>query len=171
VGSRAVVDLGSSLGFVAAHAMSQMATVARIICVEANPTLIPSLKQTLTRHAGGREVVVVQAAIAYGASRVRMELGPQTTMGRLSATGVPVSAVTLSSVLSDNDVGEYCLLADIEGAERGILECDSVALARCQRAVLELHGSGATIEELIERFERLGLKLVDRLGPVVALRR
>ena len=171
-GCSTVVDLGSSLGFAAAHALDTMAPGGRLISVEANPGIIPSLRRTLDEHAGGRQISVVNAAIAYGRDSILLQPGVETWAHKLGEDGVEVRATTLGAILKEHEVVDYCLLADIEGIEWELVEQDSSALAGCQRAVVELHDRGAdSAESLIGAFERLGFKLVDRRARVVALER
>jgi FkbM family methyltransferase len=162
-----VIDLGSI-------ALDVMAHDGRLISVEANPKLLKSLRRNLAAHAGDREFVVVHAAIAYGAPCAHLESHGQTLGGKISVDGggVEVPATTLADLLTDHQVGRYALLADIEGAERDMLEHDSLALERCDCAVVELHETPrASVDALIQSFATVDLVLVDRRGPVVALKR
>ena len=171
-GCSTVVDLGSSLGFTAAHALSTMAPDGRLISVEPNPAIIGSLQRTLENHASGRQISIVEAAIAYGRESVRLQPGTQTWAGKLGRDGVHVRATTLGAILREHEVTDYCLLADIEGAEWELVERDGDALSTCRRAVVELHDTGkASVDTLVEAFGRLGLKLVDRRAQVVVLAR
>lgn len=166
-GCTTVVDLGSSLGFAAAHTLSVMSRTGRLISVEANASLIPTLRRTLAAHAGRREVIVRQAALAYGGERVRMDFPDDALGGRISSQGEEVASVTLSCLLAEHGVEDYALLADLEGAEAEILKHDSQALRRCKRAVIELHDTPrASVAELIEEFRRAGLAVADQHGPV-----
>jgi FkbM family methyltransferase len=171
-GCSTVVDLGSSLGFTAAHALSTMAPDGRLISVEPNPTIIRSLRRTLEDHASGRQISIVDAAIAYGREWVRLQPGIETWASKLGEDGIRVRATTLGAILKEHEVTDYCLLADIEGAEWEVVERDPDALATCQQAIVELHDGGeASAESLVEAFGRLGLKLVDRHARVVVLAR
>jgi FkbM family methyltransferase len=171
-GCSTVVDLGSSLGFTAAHALSTMAPDGRLISVEANPAIIGSLRRTLERHANGRQISIVDAAIAYGRESVRLEPGTQTWAGKLGQDGIQVRATTLGAILKEHQVADYCLLADIEGVEWELVERDREALATCRRAVVEVHDIGeASLDKLVAAFGRLGLRLVDRHAQVVVLAR
>jgi FkbM family methyltransferase len=171
-GCSTVVDLGSSLGFTAAHALSAMAPDGRLIGVEPNPTIIHSLRRTLEDHAGGRQISIVDAAIAYGREWVRLQPGNETWASKLGEDGIRVRATTLGAILKEHAVTDYCLLADIEGAEWEIVERDPDALATCQQAVVELHNhEQASTESLIGAFGRLGLHVVDRHAGVVVLAR
>jgi FkbM family methyltransferase len=171
-GCSTVVDLGSSLGFTAAHALSSMAPDGRLISVEPNPGIIESLRRTLEDHAAGRRISIVEAAIAYGRDSVRLAPGVETWASRVGDDGIEVPATTLGAILDEHQVSDYCLLADIEGAEWDVVEQDSGALAGCRQAIVEVHENGsAETESLVDAFGRLGLKRVDEHAGVVVFAR
>src|SRR5207302_3507634 len=63
-----VVELGSSLGVVALHILRKQSPHRKLICVEANPYLIETIQENLSRNEQGRHTTVIHAAIDYGAS-------------------------------------------------------------------------------------------------------
>lgn len=171
-GMDTLVDLGSSLGFTASHAVHAMGPKGRLVSVEANPALIGFLRRTLEEHARGWDIRIENAAIAYGTETATLQFSDATMAGRLSELGTTVPATTLSALLERHGIGDYALLADIEGAEAQILTEDAGALSGCRRAVLELHDTpDLSVAEMIERFGACGLDLLHRRGPVVALAR
>lgn len=172
-----VVELGASLGFGSAHILSMMAPHGRLIAVEANPVLVPALTERLTRHAGGRRFDVIHAAVAHGSPRVRMAESSATTGSHVSDVGVEVPAMSLGEVLDTCGVtGRFSLVADIEGAEHGLIDHDREALARCDRAIVEFHrmvvdGEVRTAADGLASFVGLGLAERASDGPVSFLER
>ena len=61
--SPTVVELGSSLGVTTAHIAAMMAPGGRLVCVEANPRLIPGLSERIAPHKPGLCVDVIHAAV------------------------------------------------------------------------------------------------------------
>lgn len=187
-GAETVVELGSSLGITGAHALAGMAPHGRYVGVEANPELLVPLRATLDDHRDGRAVVVRHAAVGSTDGDVTRLTITGTPIGSHlsserggSGREVEVPTTTLQHVLDAEGVtGDYALISDIEGAERFfILDDDggtdggAPALARCTRAVLELHETdGASVEELVEALTAVhGFEILERRGLVVALGR
>jgi FkbM family methyltransferase len=170
-----VVELGASLGVVSSHLARRLDPGRKLVCVEASPRLVGAITTNVRRNAPGARVEVVGAAIAYGTERVRIQLGEDTTTGRLAgsseAAGIEVPAITLSRLLEAHDVGAYVLVMDIEGAEVSILREDPGALARCRQIIAELHGTsygGRTVsqEDLAREIEALGFRRTRQDGFV-----
>jgi FkbM family methyltransferase len=178
-----VVELGSSLGVVSSQIRRMLTPRARLVCVEANPTLLPALRANLERNAGGLPVSVLNFAIDYGErGTVALHVGSNTaashTVGdaaRATST-VDVPTTRLRDILASERVERYVLVSDIEGAEAGILFEDADALTRCEQILIELHdtdhrGRRHTWQELSGAFQGLGFRLRDQHGPVCVLSR
>ncbi len=186
-----VIELGSGIGVVSSHIAKRMSPSQPLICVEANPEIIP----WISRNVGQNSTVVptvVHAAIAYsGLPTIAIELADRhidTGVGRNSGSGnektppigaarriVNVPVVTLGSLWDRIKKAPFCLVSDIEGAEVGILEQDEKCLASCQALIIELHSairpSGETVsvpemEDCLRK--RHQLNLVARRGDVFA---
>jgi FkbM family methyltransferase len=178
-GSRTVIELGSSLGVTAAHIASRLAPAGHLICVEANPHLVPLLRKGLSQRFPGIAVDVVHAAIAGHSGEAFLSLGAQTAGSLLTArteTALTVPAITLGELLRQAQVSEYDLVSDIEGAEAWFLKHDQQALAGCRRMVIELHdtsidGVRVTVPDLLDSARRAGFQVVAHHGPVMGLQR
>src|SRR5262249_42426132 len=104
---------------------------------------------------------VVNAAVSYAAKpRTRFRVGLTSLQGRidsstLAAGGevVTVPNTTLSKLISTYGIGEYILVADIEGAEAAIFVKDPGSLAKCYRIVIEI--DGGWVDELFYSSSRL----------------
>lgn len=172
-----VVDLGASIGVVSSHAASVMKEGSRLVSVEANPGILDLLERNVRRNAPWIRHRVVHAAISYGSNTMvdfavagrNIDSGLVTTGGRGVACRVP--AATLGQVLREHGLGEYALIADIEGAEAEVLRWDRGALQRCVVAVVELHrtmvdGRSVEVDELRTGFIGAGFELRHMRGPV-----
>lgn len=179
-----VVELGSSLGVTGAHVLRKLEPGRRLVTVEANPALLAVVEGTLADHAGGRTWTLEHAAVAYeDAEVVSLAVHAATQRSRVGATSghrgpapnrvVEVPAVTLSQLLECHGIERFALVCDIEGAEAGIIEHDATALARCQRAIIELHDvPPLRIADLRQRLtDGHGFSVIDEHGPVLALAR
>ena len=179
--SRTVVELGSSLGVTTAHIRAVMAPEGRLVCVEANPQLIPGLSERVASKAGQQRVDVIHAAVTAHCGTTELVIAAETIGSRIGSSRpdepvVRVPATTLREILRRANVAEFDLVSDIEGAEAAFLLDDPGALNKCQRAVIEFHetvagGRMVSVFDLIDAAVGTGLQVISRHGPVVAFRR
>jgi FkbM family methyltransferase len=174
------VDLGASLGAISSKIASILEPGVSLTCVEGNPQLIPCLKRNLDINATHLRTFLTSAAIAYGTDSVQFVVMDDnlcsSANNKSTFLSVDVPAVELNQLLAQNQIGTYQLVCDIEGAELGIVQNDSLALLNCVQIIMELHGivqGDTTIDEnmLIKMFLEKGFALIDRYGSVVVLRR
>jgi FkbM family methyltransferase len=180
-GSTTVVELGSSLGVTSAHIATLMAPGGRLICVEANPQLLPGLRERLAHRTASLRVDFVHAAVTGHCGDAVLALSPKTVSSRIGAVRphdieVGVPALTLREILRRTGVSDFDLVSDIEGAETAFLLQDPDVLRGCRRAVIELHdttvdGRAVSVSDLLEAVVAAGLRIIRRHGPVVSLTR
>lgn len=177
---RDVIDLGSSLGVVASHIGQKLNAGRRVICVEANPSLLDIIRANVTRNAPHVQVEIVSGAVDYPPDRrsfVELALGFDNLMAHIVEDevvprGIFVPTVSLSEIIRQHEIGEYALVSDIEGSEASLLEMDSAALIRCRQMIIELHHTVRReriilAEELAaELREKHGFRQIDRRGMV-----
>lgn len=163
-GSSTVIELGSSQGVVAAHVAAKLAPGARMICVEPNAALIPSIIALVAASNPDVALHVEQAALAdAGVTEVAMDFGDANAAHVVeqstseSTPGVPTT--TLSEVISRHGVTEYSLVCDIEGSEASLLFDDEGALAGCRELLIELHPTRH--DGVSHSPDALGLRLRD----------
>jgi FkbM family methyltransferase len=178
-GSTTVVEVGSSLGVTSAHVAALMAPGGHLVCVEANPRLLPGLRERLAPRTASLRVDFVHAAVTGHCGGAVLALSPQTVSSRLGPgdphhTAVAVPALTLREILLRTGVSDFDLVSDIEGAETAFLLQDPDVLRGCRRAVIELHdttidGRAVSVSDLQEAAVAAGLRIIGRHGPVVSL--
>lgn len=178
-GSTAVVELGSSLGITSAHVATLMAPDGHLVCVEANPRLLPGLRERLARRTASLRVDFVHAAVADFCGDAVLVVSPETVSSRLGRLGphdvtVSVPALTLREILRRTGMSDFDLVCDIEGAESAFLLQDPEVLSGCRRAVMELHdttvdGRAISVSDLLDAAVAAGLRIISRHGPVVSL--
>jgi FkbM family methyltransferase len=174
-----VVELGSSLGVVSSHIARRINPDRQLVCIEANPEMIDFVRRNVRMNGGGDRVAIIEAAIDYDGDGdfVMLELREDNTTSRLSTGGsgvsghVRVPATTLSRVLRQQDIGDYALVCDIEGAEVPMILNDAAALERCRLMIIELHTTtvaGVTMvpAEISDLLTSLGYTRVATDGPV-----
>lgn len=175
-----VIELGSSLGVVAAQIAKRIAADKQLITVEADPRLVDVINANVHANARTANVTVMNAAIDYSETAqpfVEIAFGESNLSGHIAGEsqrepGVRVATTTLSALLAAHAIQSYALVSDIEGAEAGIIEHEQAALAGCAQIIIELHDTtwqhrNTTIEDLSRALqEKHGFKLRDRMRAV-----
>jgi FkbM family methyltransferase len=175
-----VIELGSSIGGVSSEIARNLVSGRRLICVEANSSLIDLLKRNLSYNAPNKECIVVHGAVSYdGRNEVEFSLGKNHLSSHLGSFGQfeYVPSLRLSSILSQYLVTDYSLVCDIEGAEVALFIFDPQALSACNTMIIELHkvefqGMLYTTDMLIQLIEtKTKLQLQSRYGSVCFFQR
>ena len=136
-----VMEIGSGIGVVSAHILGKLAKRDKLVCLEANPNLVPGLKRNIELNAPGAEVVVMNRALDYSGKEMisltvdRKNLGSHVRR----QPGVQVRAISLKDVIREAKLSDYALVCDAEGAETGMILHDSEGLSRCRLLIIELH--------------------------------
>lgn len=180
---RDVVELGASLGVISSLIARKLAPGYRLICVEANPGIIPLLRQNIAVNAPRAAVSVLGGAIDYelsaGDTAVLHVGGAHTTTrlltpGDVTGSRLPTQAVHLRDLLRSMHIERYTLVADIEGAEAGLLMDDAESLSGCEQMIVELHatswkGTPMSVEHMLGRLQGMGFCVTASRGPVFVL--
>lgn len=171
-----VVEIGSSIGAVSSVVASRLSAGGTLVCVEANPALIPALNRNLKKNASHLSVRVENAALAYGATHVPFSLSGNNLVSRLATdpadSVVSVPSITLHSLIAPICQRPFQLITDIEGAEVDLLLNEPDALRNCPLMIMELHASSRngitnTPQTLKQLIEALGHRVVAQYGAVV----
>jgi len=180
-----VLELGASLGVTATHILDVAAPDAEVVCVEANPNLLTTLRATTAKAAErtGAKVRIIHGAIspdsAAQSQHVVLTLGRSHLGSQAGAAkdGSPdrqlvVPAVDLAEVTQDWTA--YSLVCDIEGAEAALILSAEPVLTGASRLVIELHETvyrkaSVTVADLKNALLRMGFTLVAENGRVMVL--
>lgn len=179
-----VIECGSSIGVTGSIICRHIAPERRLLCIEANPALLPLLIHNIAANSSGCKVDVVHAAVSShrAASSVLFQSG-ESTGGQIRATQVDrssdasVETVTLGSLRERFSVDQYSLVCDIEGGEAELLLGSGNDLRDCRFAIFELHntvfeGTPVGPSDLLRALvEDLGFEAVARSGNVIAVSR
>lgn len=168
------VELGAGIGVISSYIAKRLQPGRRLLCVEANPGLVPLIEQNIAINAPGTLLTVVHSAVAYNTSgTIRIDLGADSHISSrigsaVSGGGVEVPAGTLAALVEAAGVrGRFVLVADIEGVEHDIVAHDAATLERCDQIIAELHQRDSDdVDGLIRRIEALGFRTVARHGGV-----
>ena len=133
-----IVELGTSIGVVASH-LQQKDNVKKMICVEANPYLQGLLKQTF--HINNfKDTTLLEVAISDSSNPVYFSTRDSNELGKIvEHSEIKIKSKSLQQIVLENNLTNYCLVSDIEGAECSFILNED--LAGCQLAIIELHDS------------------------------
>ena len=185
-----IVELGSNIGIVAYHALTQrMMPGGQMICVEPNETSLQALRANTARALKGVDARVSFVHAAVGAAdhgdvmanflaRPNLSSGLVTQVAPQPGDKAPVSVrvTSLSDILRLHAVGEYSLICDIEGGEIPLLYEDGASLAGCSQMLIELHapeltGRDVRPRDMLRQLKRLGFACEDRVANTYYLER
>jgi FkbM family methyltransferase len=189
-GASHVVELGSSLGVTSAHILDVLAPNGSLTCVEANPFLLDTLRETVfaAQQKTGQKVTIVHGAVCSARDSepvgvAALAVGHSSLGSRLDETRDPespartlaVPTVTLSSLVEG--LSDYALVSDIEGTEAAFIAEEQDALRRAKRLVIELHPTRyrdhhvSTTDMTAWLVEDHGFRILEQRGPVLACAR
>ncbi len=176
-----VIELGGSLGLVSGFISEQLNTEVDHLIVEANPALLDACRANATTERRADKTQVIQKAIAYDATVVRLHASTNAHTSRLGDDTTPgnvdVPACKLADLLPQiDDSAGYALVSDIEGAEFELFKHDPDALKSCQLALVEVHpdvfeSQRRSLAEFLELVRGCGFKQIDHVDNVYAFAR
>jgi FkbM family methyltransferase len=138
-----VIELGSSLGVNCCNIASKIRKGTRLVSVEADPELAELARRSVALNGYGHKVTILNAAISYESQTVALVRGADTMSATVtdsvnSGTDASITTLRLRNILEQYAIGDYSLVADIEGAEIGVLLEDRPALERCKAIIIEI---------------------------------
>ena len=169
-----VLELGGGIGFITAVTEQTTDDLGTHVVLEVNPDLLPMLRQAKKTN----ELQVIVDPVAYSSNGDTVEFESKNTFTQSSIAesdmdGETVPAKSLESLIEEYNLDEFALIADIEGAEAGLLDEEFETMAsHCPVVILELHRSslGEDLTPYVERM-RTEYTLLEDLDPVFAFRR
>lgn len=176
---RTMVDLGGNIGMASLFFCATCPNLRRLLVVEANPRLIPKIKENLKEQSARKEVAIEQACIShdpaptttfYVSDHHRLSLRDRSLYEDDTLSAITVPNVRFSDMLARHDIESADLLKmDIEGSEFDVLD-DADTLTRFRFLVAEVHGDAARREYFCKRLRGLGFSLPndERHDPDVA---
>jgi FkbM family methyltransferase len=170
-----IVELGSSIGVItSAIAMSR--SDCTFHCIEMNPDLIPLLEKNLKNNVNSDFFIsnkAITGRFVEPGEKAYFKKGTDSTTGSLGEQkegAYLIPKIRLSDYIKSNNIKEFTLVCDIEGAEVQILIEDAEALDKCQQIIIEAHFINYNrvyyTPELIKKLIlSKGFKIIDEYGP------
>ena len=162
-----IVELGTSLGFVALSAITQ--TNNKIICLEANKKLIHLIEESFKLNSvPPAQYQILNYALSHKKETLCFSDRGSNELGKLVALSENViQAIPLEDVTQLIPEENYVLISDIEGAEINFLQGESVALKKCKMMIIELHDTEFnrqqySIKKLKELILAKGFELIEQ---------
>lgn len=176
---RKVIELGASIGGNSCQIARKLDRGVQLVCIEANPEIVPILRENIARNCADRKVEVIHAMVASHTGVGSLDIGESTLVSAAGAgsRSVEVPTMTLTDVVARLGGGEYSLVSDIEGAEVSLFTDHRAALAGCRLMIVECHatewgGRRYTLDEVTQLPLAGGeWEIIDRYGAVAVYRR
>ena len=118
-----VIELGASIGVVSCIVNSRLTRPEQHVVVEANPTLIPTLKKN--RELNGSRFTIIEAALGYGSDSIPFFSNGLSVLGSIyhgAGQKMEVPTKTLQAIAENAGFRRFTLVSDIEGSEIGLIE-------------------------------------------------
>jgi FkbM family methyltransferase len=177
-GDTDVVELGGSMGIVSSHLASLQQNGKKLVIVEANPALIDTLEENVNSYRKpGSFVKVYNKAVSYTGQEIALKITEDSTESAISnqtneGQFVKVSTIKLSDLVMENQLENFTMVCDIEGAEAEIINEDFDSLRKCKNLFIELHETNYqdkiySINDLVTLIiDKHRFVHVDQYGPV-----
>lgn len=138
-----VIEFGASLGMTSSAICSTVNKGIQVISVEANPKLFNNLNETRTRNSFDNLTLICAAVDYSGAEKVSFMLD-ESNLGShkgISNESVMIPAIRLGDIITKNQLHEFSLVCDIEGAELEMFinESNPKVIDGCKQIIIELH--------------------------------
>ena len=162
-----VLELGSSVGFVALYCLGQIG-VAKLAMVEANPDLPPRIAENFALN-GVPLAPLVNVAVGPTDGETVLRLGSvhwrsSTHAGAGGERTITVPQRTIPSIVAGLDFTPNVLVMDIEGAE---IHLPPEHFAPFEKIVMEVHPGfvgRAAVDQFCRSIEALGFRLLASDG-------
>jgi FkbM family methyltransferase len=162
-----IIELGTSLGFVALNAIKQ--TNNKIICLEANKKLISLIEDSFELNSvASNQYQILNCALSNKKEKLYFSDRGSNELGKLVEFSENViEAIQLEEVAKLIPEQEYVLISDIEGAEINFLKTESHSLNKCKMMIIELHdteyeGEKYVINDLVEMIIAKRFELIEQ---------
>lgn len=146
-----VIELGSGVGLVSHEISRTLHEDVEHIMVEANPDLIPILKNTCTlNEISGK---IINSGYNTREKNVSIQNEESTYVHaetKKAGSGPTVEAITVEKILEDISGMDFSLVVDIEGAENDLLDEWELIENHCTTVLIEYHSGSEQIREKIE---------------------
>lgn len=137
------VELGAGMGVLSCITNSKLAKPNNHVVVEANPNLIPVIKDN--RSINNAKFDVFHSALSYDRNQIPFNLHEEfesSSLFRETESSVQVPTTTLSEIIDEKSFQTINLIADIEGSEKNLFdnEMDTIQ-EKVAFLLLEFHPS------------------------------
>lgn len=175
-----VIEFGSSIGGVSCEISRKLAGKQKLVCIEANPTLIDCLKSNLTRNSHGT-VFSVTNALACGTESTTgsFQVSENSLISKHieGRSDLKINTVDIQRIITENNITAFSLICDVEGAEVDIFQTPCAGFDHCNLLIIELHE--VTRKDITYFFSDLvamiktntNLELIEQYGSVFVFAR
>jgi FkbM family methyltransferase len=174
--SRAVIELGGSIGVVACVTNKLLTDRRQHVVVEANPDLIGAL--TENRDRNGCLFTILNRALAYGGNETIFYRDVAGFLGSSvqvkTERPVEVPTISLRRIIDESGFATCTLVCDIEGGEMELVRHESQVLqSHVDMIIVEIHGwrvGHDQAEEMIRTLQRIGFRCLHEKDATYVFR-
>ena len=128
---------------------------------------------------GQRELLknkVITIFAAFSAALIKITHLNISSVQILKSNNSTQTLISLSSILKKENINNYVLISDIEGAEYFILNEDKNVFNNCSLIIMEMHDIEIEdrvikVEDLVNMIIDLGFSIVERYGSNVVAKK
>lgn len=170
-----VLELGGSIGVIAS--LIGYYKPKHQVCVEANPDLIPIIKDNLDLNDVSN-IDIINMAVSIDNLGVEFSLNSDNLVGNIfdsTAKKIKIPSITLRELVDKYKWASFQLISDIEGAEVFFIK-ELHRIPECKRIIIETHdivyeNYQYTPEVIKEIILAQGYELINYNGPVFVFER
>lgn len=162
-----VIELGAGIGFTSCFINKKIEQDYKQISVEANKNLIPVLERH--RKLNNSSFAIENLAYSEHRGTIGFSEGENYITGSVKngSTSLEVHTTNLELLSKKHGFGEFSLVADIEGAEKDLIESELQVLEeKCRMMIIEFHMDIDGVKEAKQKLGDSEFELVDKLGDV-----
>jgi FkbM family methyltransferase len=171
-----VIELGGALGVIACLTNKRLNYPEKHVVVEANPGIIPLLKENCDRN--NCQFTILNRAVAYGTDEVTFNVCDDFWASSIQASfdkSVIVQTVSLNEIINEYGFEQFTLICDIEGGEIDLVKFDKEVLRdRVATLIIEVHENivGAEpVNNMLRDLEKLNFNSVYTYGSIHVLQK
>ena len=162
-----VIELGSSLGVISSL-IGKSISNRKLVCVEANPELLPIIDQNL-RLNNIENYTILNIGVGNKNDVLWFVPGRHSTHGKMTDieqyNAIKIPILHLSDLLISEKINNFNLVCDIEGSEIDIILSDPESLQKCNIIIIETHlvqrkSKQYTPEDIKKLIQNLGFECI-----------
>jgi FkbM family methyltransferase len=172
-----IIELGAGIGYISCIANKLKNPNSSQVVVEANKDIVPLL--TANKTLNKCDFKTISSAYSPTKNKVQLKINKDFWSSshikdEVNQYEMEVDTTDLEEILSNEDIGRFTLICDIEGGEIELIKEVDLLEKKCQKIMIELHQLDDNSEHpdtyhVVETLENNNFHKLDKEGNVVVL--